>query len=38
MILISHGVGASLLGLEGILAFLAFSGLNNNCDTYPCKV
>lgn len=31
MFLVSHIVGASLLALEGFLAFLAFSGLHNDC-------
>ena len=39
MFLISHALGATLLGLEGVLGFLAFSGLTNECSTgYPCKV
>lgn len=37
MFLASHVVGASLLGIEGLLAFFAFSGLTNDCNTYPCK-
>lgn len=31
-------MGATLLGLEGYLAFLAFSGLSNDCKTFPCKI
>ena len=38
MFFVSHIVGASLLALEGFLAYLAFSGLHNNCDTFPCAV
>lgn len=43
-IALSHFAGFFFLGLEGILAFLAFSGLTNDCTTadgqanYPCKV
>ena len=42
MFLISNIIGACLLFLEGLLAYLAFSGLPNNCtdkDThFPCRV
>lgn len=42
MFLYSHVIGSVLLAIEGILAFLAFSGLPNDCSTkphvYPCKI
>jgi hypothetical protein len=40
MFLTSHIVGSSLLAIEGLLAFLAFSGIKHDCHTkiYPCKV
>jgi hypothetical protein len=40
MFLYSHIIGAVLLGIEGLLAYLAFSGLPNDCSThiYPCKI
>ena len=43
MFLIANIVGAIALALEGQLAFMAFSGLPNECNdpagtTFPCKV
>jgi len=40
MFLTSHIIGASLLALEGFLAWLAFSGLPNKCSTnvFPCQI
>lgn len=39
MFLYSHIIGASLLGLEGLLAYLAFSGIKRDCsEGYPCKI
>lgn len=40
MFLTSHIIGAVLLGIEGLLAFLAFSGINHECSTgiYPCNI
>ena len=42
MFLISHVLGAFFLGLEGLMAYLAFSGLQNECNAkppqYPCRV
>ena len=40
MFLNSHIIGATLLGLEGFLAWLAFSGLKNTCDSnvFPCQI
>lgn len=40
MFLYSHIIGTVLLGVEGILAYLAFSGLPNECNgkDYPCKI
>lgn len=43
----SHAIGASLLGIEGILSWIAFSGLTNKCHVnkdlgqephYPCAI
>jgi hypothetical protein len=36
----SHIIGTVLLAIEGILAYLAFSGLPNDCSThkYPCRI
>jgi amino acid permease len=36
MLLTANIIGACLLALEGQLAFWAFGGLTNNCDTFPC--
>ena len=43
MFLISNIIGATLLFLEGLLAYLAFSGLPNDCadpdgTKFPCRV
>ena len=39
MFMISHIVGASLLALEGMLAYLAFSGIKRDCsEGFPCRV
>lgn len=39
MFLTSHIVGASLLAIEGMLAWLAFSGIKRNCsEGYPCSI
>eukprot|EP00347_Sterkiella_histriomuscorum_P023649 403333869 len=41
MFLTSHIIGTFLLGLEGLMAFLAFSGIDHNCgggNPYPCRV
>jgi Ca2+/Na+ antiporter len=39
MFLYSHIIGAVFLGLEGMLAYLAFSGRTNNCSQgYPCRI
>ena len=39
MFMVSHIVGSSILGLEGLLAFLAFSGIKRDCkDGFPCRV
>jgi amino acid permease len=36
MFLISNIVGASMLALEGQLAFWAFGSLKNECKNFPC--
>jgi hypothetical protein len=40
MFLSSHLIGASLLALEGVMAFIAFSGIDHDCSTgvYPCRI
>ena len=40
MFFYSHIIGASFLAVEGTLAYLAFSGLKNNCsdNKFPCKI
>lgn len=47
MFLRSHIIGASLLGIEGMLAWVTFSGLTNKCHVdsskgevvkYPCAI
>jgi hypothetical protein len=38
MFMISHIVGYTLLSILGLLAFFTFSGYDNECTTYPCKV
>jgi len=40
MFLTANIVAASLLFLEGLMAYLAFSGLPNPCSegVYPCQV
>jgi hypothetical protein len=40
MFLYSHIIGSVLLAIEGLLAFVAFSGLPNKCSThiYPCQI
>jgi len=40
MFLYSHIIGATLLGVEGLLAYLAFSGLPNACSSnvFPCQI
>jgi len=40
MFLTSHVIGTFLLGLEGLMAFIAFSGIDHECGkgSYPCKV
>jgi hypothetical protein len=42
MFMMSHIIGATLLAVEGMLAYLAFSGLPNKCSdpphTFPCKI
>jgi hypothetical protein len=40
MFLASHLVGGTLLALEGLLAYLAFSGLTNQCSPteFPCRI
>lgn len=40
MFLVSHIIGAVLLGFEGLMAFLAFSGIDHDCKTgvYPCRI
>ena len=40
MFLTSHIIGTLLLGLEGLMAFIAFSGIDHECGkgSYPCKV
>lgn len=40
MFFYSHIIGSSALAIEGMLAYLAFSGLTNPCSlgVYPCKI
>lgn len=42
MFFFSHLIGTTLLAIEGMLAFLAFSGLPNECSAlphkFPCKI
>jgi len=40
MFLYSHIIGSSLLAIEGFLAWLAFSGLDNKCTSnkFPCQI
>lgn len=48
MFLISHILGASLLAIEGVMAFLAFSAIGHGCHDkdvdlhgvprYPCRI
>lgn len=41
MFLTSHLIGTFLLGLEGVMAFIAFSGIDHECSgkgVYPCRV
>lgn len=40
MFMWSHIIGATLLAVEGLLAYLAFSGLPNKCSdkVFPCQI
>lgn len=38
MFMYSHIVGGTILGMEGLLAWMAFGGLKNSCsEGFPCK-